>query len=62
MIIKAFPDAHWGIEKLFENIFNGTYKGEFQGILPTGNKVEVGSIFVLRIFIVCDILQPPGRT
>jgi steroid delta-isomerase-like uncharacterized protein len=57
IVIKAFPDANWGIEELFAagdrvilwNIFSGTHEGEFQGIPPTGNKVEVSSIIILRI-------------
>ena len=52
MVLTAFPDANWSIKELFAaedkiivwNIFTGTHEGEFQGLPPTGNKVEVSSI------------------
>jgi steroid delta-isomerase-like uncharacterized protein len=56
MVLTAFPDANWSIKELFAtgdkiivwNIFSGTNKEEFQGIPPTGNKVEIGSILIFR--------------
>lgn len=53
-IFKGFPDINWRIEKLFIvgdtaiiwNIVTGTHQGEFQGIPPTGNKIEVSSILM----------------
>jgi len=56
-IFRAFPDLNWRIEKLFVdgdmaiiwNVFAGTHQGEFAGIPPTGNRVEVSSILLWRL-------------
>jgi steroid delta-isomerase-like uncharacterized protein len=56
-IFRAFPDFNWRIEKLFVdgdtatiwNVFTGTHQGEFEGIAPTGNRVEVSSILLWRL-------------
>lgn len=52
----AFPDARVAIEELFVDgdtlivrlTFSGTQQGEFFGIPPTGKRVEVGQIHILR--------------
>jgi len=57
MIIKGFPDNSWTIEEKFAVgdkvitrwIYKGTHEGEFMGIPPTGNKVELGGILISRI-------------
>jgi steroid delta-isomerase-like uncharacterized protein len=57
MFVKAFPDANWTIQGLFpvdDRIIawltvRGTHKGEFQGILATGNKIEVNGFDMFRI-------------
>ena len=56
-IRAGFPDVIWSIEELVvvgdmvitRNIFRGTQNGTFQGIPPTGNKIEPSSIIVARI-------------
>jgi steroid delta-isomerase-like uncharacterized protein len=56
-IFEAFPDAVWSIEDLIAAgdkvivrfVFRGTHEGEFMGIPPTGKKVEVGGIAIIRI-------------
>ena len=53
----AFPDCHWDVEDIVVHgdrvvvrfIFRGTHTGEFQGILPTGNKTEAGGIWMGRV-------------
>jgi steroid delta-isomerase-like uncharacterized protein len=55
-IFGAFPDFVWSIEDLIavgdkvmcRVIFKGTHEGEYMGIPPTGNKVELGEIFISR--------------
>jgi steroid delta-isomerase-like uncharacterized protein len=55
--IQAFPDANWTIQGLFpvgDRVIawltvRGTHKGEFQGILATGNKVEVNGFDMFRL-------------
>ena len=57
MIFKAFPDSSFTIEELFAAgdrvvtrwIYKGTHEGEFMGIPPTGNKIEIGGITIARI-------------
>ncbi len=57
IVFRAFPDYYHGIEELISAgdkvivriIFKGTHKGEFQGIPPTGNKIEVSVIVIFRI-------------
>lgn len=52
MILGAFPDVNWRIEKLFVvgdtaiiwYSFTGTHQGEFAGIPATGNQVKGSSI------------------
>ncbi len=56
-VFEAFPDAVWSIEDLIAAddkvivrfVLRGTHEGEFMGIPPTGNKVEVGGINIMRI-------------
>ena len=56
-IFEAFPDFNWSIEDVFAAgdkvvvriVFRGTHQGEFMGIPPTGKKVEVGGLNILRI-------------
>jgi steroid delta-isomerase-like uncharacterized protein len=57
MIFKGFPDSSWTIEELFAVgdrvitrwIYKGTHEGEFMGIPPTGNKLEISGILITRI-------------
>jgi steroid delta-isomerase-like uncharacterized protein len=57
MFVKAFPDANWTIQGLFpvdDRVIawltvRGTHKGEFRGILATGNKIEVNVFDMFRI-------------
>ena len=57
MFLKAFPDANWTIQGLFpvgDRIIawltvGGTHKGEFQGILATGNRVGFNGFDMFRI-------------
>jgi len=57
MFLKAFPDANWTIQGLFpvgDRVIawltvRGSHKGEFQGILATGNKVEFNGFDMFRI-------------
>ena len=57
MIFRAFPDSVWNIEELFavrdrvivRFVYRGTNEGEFMGIPPTGNKIEVSGIIIIRI-------------
>jgi steroid delta-isomerase-like uncharacterized protein len=57
MFLKAFPVANWTIQGLFpvdDRVIawltvRGTHKGEFQGILATGNKVEFNGFDMFRI-------------
>jgi steroid delta-isomerase-like uncharacterized protein len=57
MIFKAFPDSSFTIEESFAAgdrvvtrwIYKGTHEGEFMGIPPTGNKVEIGGITIARM-------------
>jgi steroid delta-isomerase-like uncharacterized protein len=56
-IFEAFPDAVWSIEDLIAAgdkvivrfVLRGTHEGEFMGIPPTGKKVEVGGMAIMRI-------------
>jgi len=54
MVFKAFPDFNLSIEELFavedrvivRYIIRGTHEGEWQGIPPTGNKIQFSSISI----------------
>jgi steroid delta-isomerase-like uncharacterized protein len=53
----AFPDIHITIEEIIaeenrlalRSTMRGTHQGEFLGIAPTGNKIEVGLLDVIHI-------------
>jgi ketosteroid isomerase-like protein len=53
----GFPDCHWDVEEMIVHgdrvivrfVFKGTHAGEFQGLLPTGNKTEAGGIWMGRV-------------
>jgi ketosteroid isomerase-like protein len=53
----AFPDLHWDIEEMVSGgdrvivryVERGTHKGEYQGLLPTGNSIEASGIWMARI-------------
>jgi C-1 hydroxylase len=57
MVLKAFPDVNWRIKEIIAKddrvivrfIVTGTHHEEFQGILATGNKIEVSTILIWRI-------------
>jgi steroid delta-isomerase-like uncharacterized protein len=57
MIFRAFPDSVWNIEELLAGgdrvivrfVYRGTHQEEFMGIPPTGNKIEVSGIIIIRI-------------
>jgi steroid delta-isomerase-like uncharacterized protein len=56
-IFEAFPDAVYSIEDLIAAgdkvivrfVLRGSHEGEFMGIPPTGKKVEVGGMAIMRI-------------
>jgi len=53
----SFPDYNWTIEELFavkDRVIarvssTGTFTQEYEGIPPTGNKIESSAIFIVRI-------------
>jgi predicted ester cyclase len=57
LLWAGFPDCHWDIEEMVAHgdgviarfVFKGTHTGEFQGLLPTGNKTEIGGIWMGRV-------------
>ena len=57
MFLIAFPDFNWSIEDTIAKgnkvvtrfSMRGTHDGEWQGIPPTGNKVETSAIFITLI-------------
>jgi predicted ester cyclase len=57
MVFTAFPDFHWTIEDMiaegdkvvFRGTFRGTNKGELDDIAPTGKKVDVTVMQIVRI-------------
>lgn len=57
LLRTAFPDACWHEEDLFAEgdrvvgryTLRGTHRGEFLGIPPTGNAIEVSNIHILRV-------------
>ena len=65
LLRAGFPDCHWDVEEMVvlgdrviaRFLFKGTHTGEFQGILPTGNKTEAGGIWMGRVkdgkFVEC---------
>lgn len=56
-IYKAFPDFHYDIQDIIargdkvvvRTVFKMTHEGDWYGIPPTGNKIEVSEIFIIRI-------------
>jgi ketosteroid isomerase-like protein len=54
LLWAGFPDIHWDIEELVAHgdrviarfVCRSTHTGEYQGILPTGNKFESGGIWM----------------
>ena len=57
MLYSAFPDFNHTLENMIakddevatRSIGRGTHEGEFQGIPPTGNKIEYGSLQIWKI-------------
>jgi ketosteroid isomerase-like protein len=57
LLWAGFPDIHWDIVEMVSHgdrvivryIVRGTHKGEYQGILPTGNRIEASGIWMARI-------------
>lgn len=53
----GFPDIHYDIEEIVARddtivarfMARGTHKGEYQGLLPTGNTWETGGVWMARI-------------
>ncbi len=56
-IKEGFPDIIWVIEEMVaagdtviaRSLFRGTHKGNYFGIAPTGNRIEVSSIMMVWI-------------
>ena len=56
MLFAAFPDQKWTIEELIAEgdivvnrfTWRGTHRGDFLGIPPTGNQVEVKGVVIDR--------------
>jgi len=57
MLIKGFPDIHWTIEDIVaegdkvwvRTTITGTHKGEYRGVPPTGKRITIGAVDILRI-------------
>ncbi|WP_096391423.1 ester cyclase [Halopenitus persicus] len=55
--LTAFPDAEWTVEDVISegdkvvrrDRISGTHEGEFMGIEPTGKKIEMEGIGILRV-------------
>ena len=53
----AFPDAHWGVDEIFETgdrvvarwTGTGTHRNDLAGFAPTGKPVHVAGIMIFRI-------------
>ena len=56
MMRSAFPDLHFAVDDLIAEgtkvaarlTITGTHRGEFAGIKPTGNKISVRTLDVIR--------------
>ncbi len=56
-LLNAFPDICMEIDDLFAEgnkvacrfTIKGTHKGKYQGIPPTGNKINISIIYIFRI-------------
>jgi steroid delta-isomerase-like uncharacterized protein len=56
-LLTAFPDSHFLVDDLLaegdkaviRHRLQGTHRGEFQGIPPTGKQVTISAIGILRI-------------
>ena len=56
LLLAAFPDWHMAVEDLIANgdkavarvTVTGTHKGEFMGVSPTGTRVDVQLIDIMR--------------
>jgi len=57
LLWAGFPDIHWDVKEIVARddtivarfTARGTHKGEYQGLLPTGNTFEVGCVWTGRI-------------
>ena len=57
MFFEAFPDSSWAVENMvgegdlvaYQVIIKGTHKGQFMGIAPTGNRIEMVDTSIKKI-------------
>lgn len=57
LLWAGFPDIHWDAKEIIARddtivarfMVRGTHKGEYQGLLPTGNTFEAGGVWTGRI-------------